>query len=437
MQQLDNPKMLFIDLFAGAGGATTGIEHAQVFENKAAKVIACVNHDKNAIASHLANHPHCMHMTEDIRTVAVIQLVKIALKAKEDYPLAKLYMWASLECTNFSRAKGGLPRDADSRTLAEHLFRYFDAFISAGIPFDGIFIENVEEFMSWGPLDKNGRPTSKDKGRDYANWVNDIKNYGYNYDYRILNAADFGAYTSRKRYFGVFMRPWLPMVWPLPTNSKKMMPGLAPWKPVREVLDLNITGKNVFGRPKDLAEATLERIWEGLKKHIHETHNGAFLDYYYGNGYSSTIDRPSGTLTTKDRINVVHFLLFPQWGPRCSHSIDKPSPVLPARMDKMCPYVIDAQIEPAVIEIKESDSFYTKKIKEFMIERGIMEVRMRGLSIPEMLRITGLDENYTLVGTIAERKKYIGNAVPVKLAQALIESFAAALIQPLDNEKAA
>lgn len=131
------------------------------------------------------------------------------------YPMAKVVLWASLECTNFSRAKGGQPRDADSRTLAEHLFRYIEALTP-----DYIQIENVEEFMSWGDLDENGKPISRDKGRLYTNWVDNVKAYGYKFDHRILNAADYGAYTSRKRFFGIFAKPYLPIVWPKPTHSK-------------------------------------------------------------------------------------------------------------------------------------------------------------------------------------------------------------------------
>ena len=89
------------------------------------------------------------------------------------YPMAKVVLWASLECTNFSRAKGGQPRDADSRTLAEHLFRYIEALTP-----DYIQIENVEEFMSWGDLDENGKPISRDKGRLYTNWVDNVKATG-------------------------------------------------------------------------------------------------------------------------------------------------------------------------------------------------------------------------------------------------------------------
>ena len=117
-------KLLYIDLFCGAGGTSTGVENARYADERCAKVIACVNHDANAIASHAANHPDALHFTEDIRTLELSPLVAHVERMKKIYPDALIVLWASLECTNFSKAKGGQPRDADSRTLAEHLFRY-------------------------------------------------------------------------------------------------------------------------------------------------------------------------------------------------------------------------------------------------------------------------------------------------------------------------
>ncbi|MDR0711306.1 MAG: DNA cytosine methyltransferase, partial [Prevotellaceae bacterium] len=192
-------KLLYIDLFCGAGGTSTGVESARHSGKKCAKVIACVNHDANAIASHAANHPDALHFTEDIRTLELSPLVAHIEKMKAAYPGALIALWASLECTNFSKAKGGKSRDADSRTLAEHLYRYIEA-----IQPDYIQIENVEEFMSWGDLDANSKPISRDSGRLYHRWVNNVKGYGYDFGHRILNAANYGAYTSRKRFFGQF-----------------------------------------------------------------------------------------------------------------------------------------------------------------------------------------------------------------------------------------
>lgn len=525
------PQMLFIDLFAGAGGVTSGIEHARCFDKKAAKVIACVNHDATAIASHKANHPDALHFTEDIRTLDLTALITIARHARKMNPTARLYLWASLECTNFSKAKGGLPRDADSRTLAEHLFRYMDA-----IDFDGIFIENVEEFMSWGPLDDNGKPISKERGVDYLKWVDNVKDYGFDFQHKILNAADFGAYTSRKRYFGIFVKTGEQIIFPTPTHSKKITHGLKPWKPVKDVLDFTDEGESIFTRKKPLSDRTMERIYAGLVKYvakgdtswlmkynsmngktgkhippsIHEPCptiaaqsriglvNTSFIAYYYGQitlsstqdpcntlrtkdtgqvvtpqfwidrqfgqggGKNSSIEEPIGTLPSVPKANLAsawilsphfdnkgasidkpmktitanrkhHCLMFPQWGLNCGHSIEKPSPVLPARMDKMVPYIIQADETgiPIAIAVFDDDSEIIKKIKVFMAAYGIVDIKMRMLRIKELKLITGFDENYVLKGTQQEAKKHIGNAVPVLLAQAIIESFAQMLSSPI------
>ena len=111
-----------------------------------------------------------------------------------------IVLWASLECTNFSKAKGGQPRDADSRTLAEHLFRYIEA-----INPDYIQIENVEEFMSWGDLDEYGKPISRDKGKSYLRWLDNVRSYGYKFEHKILNSADYGA-TLLGRDFSEYLR---------------------------------------------------------------------------------------------------------------------------------------------------------------------------------------------------------------------------------------
>ena len=231
-------RLLYIDLFCGAGGTSTGVENARYMGEQCAKVIACVNHDANAIASHAANHPDALHFTEDIRTLELSPLVAHIERMKKIYPDAQIVLWASLECTNFSKAKGGQPRDADSRTLAEHLFRYIEA-----IDPDYIQIENVEEFMSWGDMDEHGHPISKDKGRCYEKWKRNVRKYGYDFDWRILNAADYGAYTTRKRFFGIFAKRGLPIVFPEPTHCKDgktdMFGRLEKWKPVKEVLDFS------------------------------------------------------------------------------------------------------------------------------------------------------------------------------------------------------
>jgi DNA (cytosine-5)-methyltransferase 1 len=573
---MNDIRLLYIDLFCGAGGTSTGVESARHDGRKCAKVIACVNHDANAIASHAANHPDAVHFTEDIRTLNLEPMVMHLERMKKRYPEAHVVLWASLECTNFSKAKGGQPRDADSRTLAEHLFRYIEALRP-----DFLQIENVEEFMCWGDLDENGKPVSRDKGRCYVRWVNTVRGYGYDYDWRILNAADYGAYTSRRRFFGQFARNGLPIAFPRQTHAKVTVPYVnkdcpegtyrpnpdwselfpdqyKPWNAVRDVLDLQDEGTSIFGKKKPLCEKTLERIYAGLVKFVaggkkqHEAwilkynsmnqqhhHNApsidepcptvavqnrlgivkvnflskqfsgdpmgknqgidrpagtitckdhhAFITAYYTPGTNTSIEEPNPTVTTMGRhalvvadgidldkplpdvpldkvkllsrqfianeysgggqisdlddvcpailttpkqkvVSADQFLMNPQY--QCDgSSIEKPCFTLIASMDKMPPYLISTEQGDLGIAIYETDSPMTRKVKEFMAMYGIIDVKMRMLNIRELKRIMGFPEDYTLVGTQAEQKKYIGNAVEVNMARVLCE----ALCEKLSN----
>ena len=328
----DDIQLLYIDLFCGAGGTSTGVENAVLDGRKIAKVIACVNHDKNAIASHKANHPEAIHYTEDIRTLDTEPLRLHIDIARKTYPGAKVVLWASLECTNFSRAKGGMSRDADSRTLAEHLFRYVEALRP-----DIIQIENVDEFMTWGPLiekrHKDGSvvmtkkssgkgkdrktweepamlPDPEHKGEYYNRWVQNMCAYGYRFEYRILNSADYGAYTSRRRFFGMFARPDIPMVFPKPTHSKNagglFDDGLKPWKAVKDVLDLDDEGESIFDRKKPLVDATLKRIYAGLEKFVAGGKENFLIKWNsMKNSYSAPdISQPCPVVTTQNRIGV-------------------------------------------------------------------------------------------------------------------------------------
>lgn len=295
--------LLYIDLFCGAGGTSTGVNEARVDGEQCAKVIACVNHDSHAIASHAANHPDALHFVEDIRTLNLKPLLKHIKACRREYPQALIVLWASLECTNFSKAKGGQPRDADSRTLAEHLFRYIEA-----INPDFIQIENVVEFMAWGDLDQNGKPLSMDKGNSYLRWIENVKRYGYEYDYRILNAADYGGRTTRTRFFGMFAKHGFPLVFPTPTHSKSPEKGLKPRLAVRPCLNLEEVGKSIFDRPKPLAENTLKRIYAGLIKFV-AGGKSAFLIKFNsmsqrGKYIPPSIDDPCPTVAAQNRLGI-------------------------------------------------------------------------------------------------------------------------------------
>jgi DNA (cytosine-5)-methyltransferase 1 len=655
-----------IDTFCGAGGTTTGFENAEFEGRKIAKVISCINHDENAIKSHFSNHPNSVHFVEDIRKANLDLFPKFK-------PNTIRVLHASLECTNFSNAKGGLPKNADSRTLADHMKRYAKYFKT-----DYITIENVREFLDWGELiqkrgnngellyDKKGNPfmipDKSKKGLLFKKWVKEIKSLGYEMDYKILNSADYGAFTSRKRLFIIFARLGFPIVFPKPTHSKNGKNGLKKWNAVREVLDFTNEGKSIFGRKKPLCENTLKRIYAGLQKFVaqadndnfiiqynsgsdnnrninvnrpintvttfnrfakvntkklvlqipdkfifsfinkntdggksinepcytittqpqqglvnikkcflskyfsgkektknigieepagsittidhHSLINTDFLIKYYGNEKeANSIDEPSPTITTKDRIgkikseflinynhssnvnnidnpaptivtkdkigkvhpvyfideqygkskgvsanspagsltknpkqnlisaeqyfldyqfsqgkknssieepagglttvpkhNIVKiekaFLFNPQYESK-GGNIDDPSFTLIARMDKRPPSLVLTEFGELAILINDDDSEMTKKIKHFMAEYGIIDIKMRMLLIPELLKIQGFPGDYKLIGTQTEQKKFIGNAVETKTAKAIIESLFEAILKEYLKRKVA
>lgn len=553
---MSNPKYLCIDLFCGFGGTTTGMEQAVDKDgNKLVKVIACVNHDPVAIQTHRLNHPHAIHFIEDVRNPVVIdKLAAIVAKAKMEHPNAQLIIWASLECTNFSNAKGGAPRDADSRTLANHLLPYIDQ-----LQPDLIMIENVREFMAWGPLDGNGKPISRKNGRDYLRWIEQVKDRGYQYHWKLLNSADYGAYTSRLRYFGIFALPNTVIHFPRATHSKQPRKTeglfgkpLKKWKAVKEVLDFSDEGKSIFEkrRGKYLVDRTLKRIYAGLVKYVaggedifltqnmngnpegkvfstnwivkylsnnpktgvnsgasveqpapvvstqnrlaiasvnfiqknysgnpkdkvisvdepaptvttvpHESLVTTFMQEYYGNGQAKSIEQRAGTLTTKDRLAVVwldkqyrsahnhqsveapagtvmkvdkhalvtavgdkiiNYLINPQYGNGGS-SIEKPCFTLIAKMDKRPPYVVCAKTGTGAIIIYEEDSEMMQKIKYFMACYGIVDIKMRMLKVPELMRIQGFGNDYEMLGNQTQQKKFIGNSVVPVMAKVLVE----------------
>lgn len=327
-------KYLIVDLFCGAGGSTCGIEQAvDEFGNKVAKTIVGVNHDDYAISTHELNHPDCKHFREDIRKIGLAKIMQVVREWQKKYPKAKLILWASLECTNFSNAKGGKPKNPDSRTLAEHLFRYIDYF-----NFQYIFIENVREFQDWGPLDHKNKPIKNLKGVDYKDWTTSIKERGYYMNSDILNAANYGVPTIRKRLFLIFSK-YRVEPFPEPTHFEDVI-GSNGWKPVYEVLEFDKTGDSIFNRPaigkKPLVENTLKRIYAGLQRYganflslaysgnpnsknrslespagsvttidHHQLIQSNFIMYYYGNGYCRSVTQPAGTVTTKDRMSML------------------------------------------------------------------------------------------------------------------------------------
>lgn len=409
----------------------------------------------------MANHPECFHLTEDVRDWKVIVKLKaIVDELRENEPDCIINIWASLECTHFSKAKGGLSRDADSRTLASHLFTYEE-----NLKPNGIYIENVEEFLTWGPLDDKGKPIKELKGVDYNEWRDGFISKGFDYDYKLLNSADYGAYTSRKRYFGVFVKQGFPIVFPEPSHSKGGVNGLKPWKPVKDVLQLEEEGVSVFGnnaKGKPFAENTLKRVYYGLKKFHHEgvfvkRYNGGkvnpqeksksanrplgtilsnnthavvkpkFLTSYYGNGTSHSVEDPCNTLTTKERyalhsVEKKKWLVDTQFDNK-GRSINEPCQTLIARMDKKPVYMVSANPEEQIDNSIEKQGVrpIERLMRYYMRKNGIADVKLRMLFLDELKKIQGFPDDYVLTGTKKDKLKFIGNSVVPLMAQRIVE----------------
>lgn len=379
VHQLDDDiQFLVVDLFCGAGGTTLGFEQArnteveQALESrfgksflKVCKVIGCVNHDPLAILSHTFNHANVEHYEEDItklygkilrgvllKSPQLVHLQRLVSIYRAFYPNAKIILWSSLECTNFSNAKGGMSRSQDSRTLADHLFPYVIA-----INPDYIQIENVVEFKQWGPMipkvittkenfqacpiiyqygkrqNKNGKrvtdkkqidyvtphwvPDPITKGQDWKRWCEQVDALGYRNEWKEMNAADYGALTARNRLFGCFAKPGLPIVWPAATHAKNPArhPGknLKAWMPVKQALDFTDEGNSIFNRSKPLSPNTMERLYKGSIKHI-AGGNTAYLSMYFSGSPESksrSIYQPSATVTVVDHHALVNAKLHP------------------------------------------------------------------------------------------------------------------------------
>jgi DNA (cytosine-5)-methyltransferase 1 len=485
--------LYFIDLFCGAGGVTEGVKCATDSNgNKVAKVIYCINHDEIAIKSHEMNHPECIHTLEDIRTFDVSKIVKEVEAIRLSDPEAIIVIWASIDCTQHSKAKGGLPKDPDSRTLAWHLFKYVD-----GINPDYLMVENVREFMKWGHLDENNYPIKAKEGFYFYEWLEMINDCGYRNEYKILNSANYGAYQCRERLFIIFAKPEFPIVFPEPTHSQKAT-NLKQWKPVREVLELDDKGKSIFNRKKELCAKTKARILAGLKKHILKgdtefiqeyysspkndkvspinipcktlttiPHQGlvsvvkpdeqAFIMKYLGNNMKTGINNglpisePSITITTQNRISLVSidtdFLMRYNSGDKLLLKLDKPSGTLLTKdtfakvhfalINHQWAIDADKQIASTIIgtqsgqyqihiAINKDDCAITREIKVIMAHLGIVDIKMRMLNIGELKRIQGFPESYILLGSQDKQKKFIGNAVHTNMAQAITECIAKA-----------
>ncbi|MDP2047588.1 MAG: DNA cytosine methyltransferase [Cypionkella sp.] len=302
---------MIIDSFAGGGGASTGIERALGRSPDVA-----INHSAAALALHAANHPDTLHLDSNIwdvdpRTVAKGRKVGL--------------LWASPDCKHFSKAKGGAPRDRNVRDLAWVVVRWAEH-----VKPDVICMENVEEFLTWGPIDNEGQPIREFAGQTFDDWKRRLRHAGYKVQHRELRGCDYGAPTIRKRFFLVARCDGRAIIWPKPThgdpNSAEVKRGkLLPWRTAAECIDWSIACPSIFDSKDEvmakhglrsqrpLADNTLARIARGMKRYVIEAERPFLVEVGYGerSGQAPRTQDIAAPLATVVAGSVKHALVTP------------------------------------------------------------------------------------------------------------------------------
>lgn len=331
---------LVVDLFAGGGGTSVGLEAAL------GRVDIAINHSPEAIAMHRANHPQTTHYQSDVWEVE-------PRAACGGRPVGLL--WLSPDCTHFSRAKGGKPREKRTRSLAWVAVRW-----AREVRPRVIVLENVEEFEGWGPLTADDMPCPRRVGLTFRRWVGRLRALGYTVEWRSLVAADYGTPTTRRRLFLVARCDSQAIAWPEPTHGR----GRTPWRTAVDVIDWSLPCPSIFGRARPLADATLRRIAEGVRRYViecaepfvmpvthHDTsrrqrgigqplptvigaHRGELalvsplVTKHYGGVVGHEISRPLGTVTAKDHHALTAAFLTKFYGTSIGVGVQQPLPTV-------------------------------------------------------------------------------------------------------------
>jgi DNA (cytosine-5)-methyltransferase 1 len=282
------PDEIIVDSFAGGGGASLGIQWALGRGPHIA-----INHDKEAIALHAANHPDSEHYPEDVWHVDPV----VACAGRRVG-----LMWLSPDCKHFSKAKGGKPVSKKIRGLAWTAVRWATA-VRPRV----IVLENVEEFQTWGPVDRTtNRPCPERKGHTFKRFVARLRRLSYQVEWRELRACDYGVPTIRKRLFLIARCDGRPITWPTPTHGKGRE---LPWRTAAECIDWSIVCPSIFERKKALADNTLRRIARGIKRYVIDSPTPFIVQYYSpkrsGDDRIGSLDAPLGTQPTENKFGIV------------------------------------------------------------------------------------------------------------------------------------
>lgn len=315
MKQTDLFEKIIVDNFAGGGGASTGIELAC-----GRPVTIAINHDPDAILLHRTNHPYTEHLQASVWDVDPEQVVrgrKVGLA------------WFSPDCKHFSKAKGAALVDRNIRGLAWIVLRW-----AGTVRPDVILLENVEEFVTWGPVRK-GKPVKSKAGQTFRQWKRQLEDLGYTVEYRVLVAADYGAPTTRKRFVLAARCDGRPIVWPerthAPRNSPEVLAGkLKPWRSAAEIIDWSIPGYSIFQSKEEikalygasvvrpLAENTLRRVIRGVDKFTLKSGEPFIVQQKFRNT-AQNIEKPLTTVTAVGAHELCEPLLAPYLA-ECNHA---------------------------------------------------------------------------------------------------------------------
>lgn len=280
------------DLFCGAGGTSTGLKLACKALGYNLNLLA-INHWDTAIETHTSNHPDAEHLCMNVDQV----------DPRKAVPSGRLdLLIASPECTHHSIARGGKPINDQSRASAWLVLRWAEA-----LDIKNILIENVPEFMTWGPIGVNGRPLKSKKGKTFLAFLNALESLGYAVKHQILNAADYGDPTTRKRLFILARKGRRKVLFPepthTPTGNSDMFRKTKPWVAARKIIDWDLKGESIYTRKKPLSPNTMRRIYAGLEKFS----GGAFVMATggpTGQMKPRSVDDPLRTVLTDHRLNV-------------------------------------------------------------------------------------------------------------------------------------
>jgi DNA (cytosine-5)-methyltransferase 1 len=416
-------RIIAADLFCGAGGTSTGMIAAAHELGYEIDLLA-INHWTVAVATHERNHPYARHLCENLDNVNPRKVI----------PGGRLNLLvASPECIHHSRARGGTPKSDQSRASAWHVLRWAEA-----LYIDNILIENVPEFISWGPLDSNGQTVKRLEGKTFLAFIAALRSLDYQVSWRILNCADYGDPTTRRRLFIQARRGGNEPTWPEPTHAARTERNLfdhgrPAWRPARDIIDWSIKSESIFDRKRPLSPNTLKRIEAGLKKYG----GNAYMVSYHGASYDGgertrSIDDPMPTVATSNQFGLVEPFIVPLnhgSGDIRTHSLNNPMPTITSvdAWGLVEPFLVEYYSNGDARSLGEPAPTITTRDRLGLVEpitsQGyLLDIRFRMLQPHELARAQSFPDSYQFAGTREQKVRQIGNAVPVQTARLLCKA---------------